>query len=232
MKKLLFLSLVFALSTIIGFSQGTWQVSNVTSPVSSYRGGTAVYSGSDQHMMYVFGGWSTSSGEFNETSIYNFTDDTWTTGPNVPENTKGGAAVCIDDNIYLLTGNNGDDNNINSQTFLKYNVSSESWDNLAEYPIAARYVAMAYNPVNGFIYCAGGSGDNYQAVDQVNAYNPETDSWTECTSLPFPSSGGSALVFEGNHIYLIGGLINEPFDKVFKGLINNDFPFFMVLLSR
>lgn len=224
MKATIVFALVPFLLALSATGQGSWQTSNAISTVSSYRGATAVFSDGDEDMMYVFGGWTTSSGNFNETSVYNFSDDTWSAGSTIPENTRGGSAICIDDDIYLLCGHDGVDNNINSKIFLKYNITADNWDYLAEYPVAARYVAMAYNSNNGLIYCAGGSGDSYSAVDEVNAYDPEANSWISCTSLPFPSSGGSALVFEGNHLYLLGGLIYQPYDKLFKGLVSIDDP--------
>lgn len=224
MKKInLLLSILFVLPAMV-FSQKSWVSSPGSSPVNSYRGATATYNSGTNPQLYIFGGWGTSSGNFNETSIYNFVGLTWESGPEIPENTKGGSAICIDDNIYILTGNDGGDNNINSKIFLQYNISSDTWNYLAEYPIAARYVAMTYNPDNGLIYCAGGSGDSYAAVDQVNTYDPENDLWTTCTPLPYPNSGGSALLYIGNHLYFIGGLINQPYDKVFKGLINIEDP--------
>ncbi len=225
MKKInLLLSVLFFLPGFV-FSQLSWEVSTAVSPVSSYRGGTAYHFDGSQHKQYVFGGWGTSSGNFNETSIYNISDDTWTSGPIIPENTKGGSALGIGDDIYLLIGNNGDDVNVNSKIFLRYNVPSDSWDYMAEYPVAARYVSLAYNPVNGFIYGAGGSGENYAAVQNVCAYDVLNNTWTDCNTLPYPSSGGSALIYEGHHLYLVGGLINEPNDKLFKGLIDMEDPF-------
>jgi hypothetical protein len=225
MKKLFILFLSIVSCAAIGFGQSTWINSPALSPVSSYRGATVTYNGAGNNpQLYVLGGWGTTSGNFNETSIYNYVGDTWEVGPIVPENVKGGSAVRIDDNIYILCGNDGGDVNINTKVFMKLNIPSGEWEYLAEYPVAARYVSMAVNPNNGLIYCAGGSGDYYIAVDEVNAYDPETDSWLTCISLPFPSSGGSALVFIGNHLYLIGGLINEPYNKVFKGLIDVNDP--------
>jgi N-acetylneuraminic acid mutarotase len=225
MKKLSFVLIALLWVANLSFGQRSWITSPTPSPVSAYRGATITYNGTGSNpQLYVMGGWGTSSGYFNETSVYNFVGDTWDIGPLIPENAKGGSAVCVDDKIYLLCGNDGGDVNINSKVFLKYNIISGDWEYLAEYPVAARYVSMAYNSNNGLIYCAGGSGDYYMAVDAVNAYNPETDSWTVCNTLPFPSSGGSALVFIGNHLYLIGGLINEPYNKVFKGFIDVNDP--------
>jgi len=227
MKKIYFLFLVlFAIPGLV-LCQLSWEVSTVTSPVSSYRGATAVYTNLNKQWVLVFGGWSTSSGNFNENYVYDYESDSWYEGYTIPENTKGGAAVYDAYNysyIYLLTGNDGADNNINSKIFLRLNVESATWEYMAEYPIAARYVSMAINPNNSLIYCAGGSGDNYAAVDQVNVYDPSNDSWTSCTSLPYPSSGGSALIFSGQHLYLMGGLINQPYDKVFKGLVDINDP--------
>jgi len=225
MKKFYILFFTVLLGTNFGFSQGSWITSPVTSPVSSYRGAAATVNlDGITPQLYVLGGWGTTSGNFNETSIYNFVGDTWETGPTIPENAKGGSAACIGDNIYLLCGNDGGDVNINSKTFIKYNITSGDWEYLAEYPVAARYVSMAYNANNGLIYCAGGSGDYYMAVDNVNAYDPETDTWITCTTLPFPSSGGSAMVYVGNHLYLVGGLINEPYNKLFKGFVDVNDP--------
>lgn len=218
------ISLILFLFSSLVFSQLTWEVSTTISPVSSYRGATAVYTEFDKQWILIFGGWSTSSGNFNENYIYDYETDSWYEGWTVPENTKGGSAVNAYNYVYLLTGNDGADNNINSQTFLKLEVGSATWEYLPDYPIAARYVAMTINSNNGLIYCAGGSGDYYAAIDQVNVYNPWDDTWASCTSLPYPSSGGSALIFNGQHLYLMGGLINQPYDKVFKGLIDNNDP--------
>ena len=223
-KKLFSLFLTIFLGATFGFSQSSWQTSNSLSPVSSYRGATAAYSAGDQHNMYVFGGWSTTSGNFNETSIYNFNADSWSIGTPVPENTKGGAAACIDDGIYLLTGNDGGSTTVNSPHFLKYNVTSNTWETKADYPIAARYVAMEYNYNNGLIYCAGGTGDDYANVDAVNAYNPATDSWTVCTSLPMETAGGCALVYDGEYLWVVGGLVNNTSDRMFKGTIDANDP--------
>jgi hypothetical protein len=225
MKNLLLIIVALFAGINFGFSQLSWINSPAVSPVSSYRGAAATVNVEGNNpQLYVMGGWGTTNGNFNETSIYNFVGDSWEVGPAIPENVKGGSAVSIGNNIYVLCGNDGVDPNINSKLFLKLDAASGEWEYLSEYPLAARYVAMTYNNNNGLIYCAGGSGDYYTGIDNVYAYNPENDSWITCSPLPFISSGGSALTFIGNHLYLVGGLIDEPYNKIFKGLIDVNDP--------
>ncbi len=65
------------------------------------------------------------------------------------------------------------------------------------------------------------------AVQNVCAYDVVNNTWTDCNTLPYPSSGGSVLIYEGHHLYLVGGLINEPNNKLFKSLIDLEDPLFI-----
>jgi len=105
---LLFIAVFFIAN--LGVCQKLWITSPQLSPVSSYRGATVTANlNGNNPQLYVLGGWGTSSGNFNEISIYNFVGDTWEVGPVIPENVKGGSAVSIDDNIFVLCGNDGID---------------------------------------------------------------------------------------------------------------------------
>jgi len=200
---------------------GTWEVSSQISPVAAYRGAKAAYSNAGQHKLFVFGGWSTTSGFNNETSIYNVNDDSWSTASNVPTNTKGGSAICVNDDIYLACGNNGVEN---IDTVFKYNIASDTWAQVASYPQSARYCAAAYNYDNGYIYSCGGILGDYTALDNVYVYDPVNDLWDEATPMPYTSTGGSSLIYIENKIFVIGGSLGVEYTKVLIGEIDTNDP--------
>ena len=62
--------------------------------------------------------------------------------------------------------------------------------------------------VNGKIYCIGGSKFSGSALDKVEVYDPETDSWETKTSMPTVRGYLTSSAVNGK-IYCIGGLIDS-----------------------
>ena len=76
---------------------------------------------------------------------------------------------------------------------------------LSSMPTSRAYLTSAV--VNGKIYCIGGSKFSGSALDKVEVYDPEKDSWETKASMPTPRYGLTSAVIDGK-IYCIGGGIN------------------------
>ena len=84
------------------------------------------------------------------------------------------------------------------------------WTRRAPAPLALTEVAVAEH--EGRIWVAGGLDAGGQATDRVSVFDPSTDTWVGGPSLPEPIHH-SALVSDGDFLWLIGGYVGNAFDR-------------------
>jgi Kelch motif len=84
------------------------------------------------------------------------------------------------------------------------------WARAAAAPIALTEVAAAAH--QGRIWVAGGLDDAGRAVDHLLVYDPVGDAWAQWPSLPEPVHH-SALVSDGDALFLVGGYTGNGFDR-------------------
>jgi N-acetylneuraminic acid mutarotase len=93
--------------------------------------------------------------------------------------------------------------------------SARDWDLLATLPSARGETAAA--AVDGRLYVAGGlTGLTFAVSDEVDAYDPATDSWTVLAPLPEPRNHAAAAGLNGL-LYVSGGggpPDNAPADEI------------------
>ncbi|MGH8885189.1 MAG: Kelch repeat-containing protein [Egibacteraceae bacterium] len=87
-------------------------------------------------------------------------------------------------------------------------VPGGAWSPRAQAPLALTEVAAA--PIAGQIWVAGGFNAQGQAVNSVQVYGPERNTWTAGPALPEPVHH-SALVSADNELYLLGGYVDSSF---------------------
>jgi len=75
---------------------------------------------------------------------------------------------------------------------------------VAELPTKRQHLAGVLGP-DGLIYAIGGFRGGEGATGAVEAYDPETNSWTRLAALPTPRYGLAAVVGDDGRIYAIGG---------------------------
>ena len=148
---------------------------------------------------------------------------TWN-GPLSPMPTKRtecGIGV-INSKIYVVGGRNGNGEDLDILEVFDpaQNSGMGAWATLAPMPTPRAGVSVAV--VNNILYAIGGFDSSLNSVNAVEAYNPETGSWTEAGSLsplPTPRNKLPGVGVINNIIYVFGGSnrfaelsINEAYD--------------------
>jgi hypothetical protein len=131
------------------------------------------------------------------------TDLVWTTvAPMLTARTQLGVAQTSDGKIYAVGGNN-------ATTALaaveRYDPSTNTWTAVTSLP-TGRYALGVVTGQDGLIYALGGALDASNSAiwsQEVDQYNPATDTWTRKSDLPIPIAAYGALGGDGV-IYLYG----------------------------
>lgn len=131
-----------------------------------------------------------------------YAQGTWKTLEPLPEPTEGLAVGHVGQVIIAAYGND----NVSGDTNLTrlYNISSDSWSFGTPAPLPVR-AEMAYGDTNhgGSFYVIGGRGD-VGLLNNLERYDPATDTWTTLTPMTTARAAAAAAV-QDDAIYVIGG---------------------------
>ncbi len=143
--------------------------------------------------------------------MYDPATDTWTTRASMPTPRKNFAIAVYKNKIYCISGESDYDpeslGGIYTDVNEVYDPATNTWETKASIP-TPRY-GMCANVVDGKIYVMGGglyiSTYPFNTCCGLNeVYDPETDTWTEKTSLPTSVLHAASAVVDGR-IYVFGG---------------------------
>jgi N-acetylneuraminic acid mutarotase len=116
----------------------------------------------------------------------------------MPERRLGGAAVALNEKLYLVGGVGG------SAALLEYDPATDTWTTRASLAQPRDHVAAA--ALDGEIYALGGRWSGVGELASVEIYNPANDAWRPGPGMPRPHAGFSAAAVAG-HILAAGGEI-------------------------
>ena len=140
--------------------------------------------------------------------VYHTANDTWSRGPDLPVARGAGAAALVGHTIYFAGGMNQSRTADEGTTYaLDLSKVSAGWVQKANLPNPRNHVAAA--GLGGYFYVIGGQHgqeDKQVAQNEVDRYDPATNTWKKMASLP----GGRSHVTEGTLVYkgrivVIGG---------------------------
>lgn len=133
--------------------------------------------------------------------------DTWDVSlPALPTPRGGLAVASVGNYIYAMGGRLGGSprNGTPMEVVERYNITQGIWETVAQLPSARMDLAAA--AVGGKIYVFGGFDSNRQAMNDVDVYDPNTDTWdTSPADLPTARAGLYAVGIKGGTVYVIGG---------------------------
>ena len=102
--------------------------------------------------------------------------------PSMPVARYHHASTYIEDDIYVIGGNDINNNTEQKQTTskscYKFNLSQNQWTEISPMNHARSSMGIA-SYQNNYIYCFGGSfGDEQQTLDTIDKYDALLDIWT------------------------------------------------------
>lgn len=154
--------------------------------------------------LYVIGGQTDSGGGPNNfvNTVYEYDPATrqWRSRTPMPTARGGGAAAVLDGKIYVAGSRppRGAD-------FAVYDPAQDRWTTLPDIPTQRNHLGVA--AANGKIYVIGGrfaAGFNSEITAIVEAFDPNTNTWSRVADLPEPRGGLNALEAMGC-IHTFGG---------------------------
>jgi N-acetylneuraminic acid mutarotase len=187
------------------------------SPLASLPGGlgdapAAAFNG---HVR-IFGGGTTGPGG---THTWVLGEDGWSEDAalRLPAPRRSSVVAVIGDRIFLLGGLSGNGTEFGTATSTVWSArATGGWTPCASLPGPARFNA-AVGVVGGRILLAGGctpDGSGVRNLDDVLAYDPATDRWSEWARLPLALRGAWGVAV-GERLLVLGGYSDRFLTDIF-----------------
>lgn len=131
---------------------------------------------------------------------YDLTTQKWSVEPNMPTARDHMRLEAVDGKLYAISGRE-DDLRKNLTTVECFDIRTNLWTKKADIPIGRGGFASAV--LNGKIYTFGGEY-TWTCLDQIEEYDPDSDTWKVLDPMPEGRHGIIAGVI-GNQIHLVSG---------------------------
>jgi N-acetylneuraminic acid mutarotase len=151
--------------------------------------------------VYIFGGSGPSQSLFllDNTQIYDFVTDTWSSGADMLQTSSALSAEMVNGKIYLLG------ENVNPHALCTVKVYDPGNDTWTEEGICPQiFYAQGSCVYNGLIYSFGGRDVNFNLIKTVRSYDPSTDTWDQLEDMPYARDKSAVCIYE-DEVYLFGG---------------------------
>jgi len=140
----------------------------------------------------------------------------WQQAPALPEGGDHLSTIVLDNKIYAIGGEHGHATQegvaapyIQHSHHYRFDPATSEWIRMADLPTARSHAEGTTIAIEGKILFMGGKLNPNEVADNMDLYDPETDTWTPLGSLPAESQGGAAIYHQGR-IYLSHGQIGGP----------------------
>jgi N-acetylneuraminic acid mutarotase len=168
-------------------------------PVRS-EGAAATHGGN----VYAVGG--RFGGPLSDLDRYTPATDSWVSLADMPTPRRGLATAVVGNALYAIGGSDGTApcSGAPLATVERYDIDTDTWSTRAPLPTPRSDLAAVAH--GGKIYVFGGCQGTFAAINNVDVYNPVTDTWsTAPADMPTPRSSMYGAAAKGNRIYVIGG---------------------------
>jgi hypothetical protein len=157
-------------------------------------------------VLYAAGGLDASGQPTATLFAYDAGTDTWTSKASMPTAGACGASGVIDNRLYVFTTDCSEGALGADPAFQRYDPASDSWTALT-LPTWGHFLP-AGGAVGAKFYLAGGLFETTDGIgnvgQNVEAYDPATDTWTTKAKAPFPNYQEAGAVLNGL-LYVVGG---------------------------
>jgi N-acetylneuraminic acid mutarotase len=182
----------------------TWQTKSSMPTPRAFMG-----SGLVDRKIYIMGGAVVNTNLQSVVEMYDPATNKWTIAGSLNEPWFGMASHVYNNKIYIFGGKGGSGAGPGEKTVQAFNPVTGEWiSDLAEMPTARWEAECAL--IDNTIYVIGGFyRSNGGPSAEVEAYHPESDSWTVKAPLPERRIGGAVASLNGK-IYYFGGNSSGP----------------------
>lgn len=153
--------------------------------------------------LYLFGG-ARSLSDWAPTAsawVYDPVERRWAELAPMPEKRLAGAAVVLDEYIYIVGGRGG------SSALLRFDPQANSWAKRASLSLPREHTAAV--ALNQKIYVMAGRWEDEGELASVEVYDPDADAWFKGSSLHEARAGHAVAVLQGRIIVLGGEIISS-----------------------
>jgi N-acetylneuraminic acid mutarotase len=164
-------------------------------------------------------GWLSDGTAIADTYIYNPDANTWSKGVPLPTPIISPVAAVVNNVLYVIGGEDETDT-MGTNAVWAFDLQTKTWIPKSPMPTARGQEAVVVEK-NNTIYVIGGA-IGYTRFNNVESYNPATDTWTEETPLPIAECnltggliGTRIVVADGYNDYLGSG-DNESYNPFTK----------------
>jgi N-acetylneuraminic acid mutarotase len=193
----------------------TWQrIADIPQPIS-HSGQIADEDNSNDPIFWLAGGFLGNHPGPSTTEVwkYSIINNTWTSGPPLPDQRGGGALVKLGRELHYFGGvirqngvyvqDYGTHWAFNLDTDTAWRTTTTGGQILAPVPNPRNH--MGGTVLNGKIYAVGGQhlGDQNTPQSEVDVYDPSTNSWSQTAPMPRPISHVTANVFVRNGLVVV-----------------------------
>jgi len=213
MKVIVILCMILLISACV-ITENTQSIENkgvwkTLSPMQTERTEVEVVLANEQ--LYVIGGFEKQEDITNKIEIFS-PKTGWSFGPPLPKPLHHGAAVVIDNTIYVIGGYTDGWTPVNTLYALNLN----EW--VEKTPMPTARGALEAGVIDGKIYAVGGKAD--KILGTLERYDPATDSWETLAPMPTQRDHLASGVVN-NKLYVLGGRkgtigsnlnVNEEYD--------------------
>jgi N-acetylneuraminic acid mutarotase len=193
----------------------TWQrIADIPQPIS-HSGQIADEDNPNDPIFWLAGGFLGNHPGPSTTEVwkYSIINNTWTSGPPLPDQRGGGALVKLGRELHYFGGvirqngvyvqDYGTHWAFNLDTDTAWRTTTTGGQILAPVPNPRNH--MGGTVLNGKIYAVGGQhlGDQNTPQSEVDVYDPSTNSWSQTAPMPRPISHVTANVFVRNGLVVV-----------------------------
>lgn len=197
---------------------GTWRYDTIANTWSSFvplpqaRGvGAMVLL---NHQLHFIGGSDINRNDCTDHWVLDLTsaNPQWVASTALPTGRNRFGAAVLDGKVYVVGGQTGFDNSAipRADVYVWDPQNPTSWTTAASLPIARSHLGAAVFTIGDHLIVAGGDSSPGNFLENVTAYNPTSNAWTELTALPEGRLGSAAGAI-GNELIVTDGY-NNGFD--------------------
>jgi N-acetylneuraminic acid mutarotase len=193
---------------------GGWQTwSTVTSNSFTLSAGQHVMRlAIDGNLSYEIGNMGWMDLRSTSTSPLSTVTANWTSVTPSPVAREEGQSLNLGNLIYAFGGYDDPAFDLTTRCDV-YNITTNTWTQLADMPATINHAGMIYDSVANTIWMIGGYTNDEEAVaiNQVWIYSIANNSWSAGPSMPY-GVGAPAVVLVGRNIHVISGLTETDTD--------------------